>query len=176
MRKSPTRRTATRPPLPRPFKRLLVALDTSEQAQYAVDAAARLARQLRAEVVLISVFYVARTSNARIEFIAQDVRRHCIDNGQKLLKAAKSRMPNPESVQIVLREGDAATEIVRAASVYDIDLILMGTHAKGRIAKALLGSVASAVVQRAPCPVLTLAHPLRPLHESAAEPASALSG
>lgn len=38
------------------------------------------------------------------------------------------------------------------------DLIVLGTHGRGRIAEALLGSVAHGVTRKAPCPVLTVAH------------------
>ena len=37
-----------------------------------------------------------------------------------------------------------------------IDLIVMGTHGRGGVAHALMGSVAEKVVRTAPCPVLTI--------------------
>jgi hypothetical protein len=45
----------------------------------------------------------------------------------------------------------------------------MGTHARGRLARAVLGSVADAVTRAAPCPVLTVAHP-PPEKAAAGEP------
>lgn len=38
----------------------------------------------------------------------------------------------------------------------DIDLIVMGTHGRGFVAHAVMGSVAEKVVRAAPCPVLTV--------------------
>ena len=43
----------------------------------------------------------------------------------------------------------------RAAEVGS-DLIVLGTHGRGPVARALLGSVADHVVRHAPCPVVTL--------------------
>jgi hypothetical protein len=37
-----------------------------------------------------------------------------------------------------------------------IDLIVMGTHGRGGVAKAILGSVASRVLASARCPVMTI--------------------
>ena len=52
--------------------------------------------------------------------------------------------------------GIAAREVVAYASEHDVDLIVMGTHGRTGVSHALLGSVAEAVVRRAPCPVLTV--------------------
>jgi hypothetical protein len=37
--------------------------------------------------------------------------------------------------------------------------VVLGTHARGAVARAILGSTAEAVVRRAHCPVLTISHP-----------------
>lgn len=50
-------------------------------------------------------------------------------------------------------------EIIRFAQEKKIDLIVMGTHGRGVISHALMGSVAEKVVRKAPCPVLTIRHP-----------------
>ena len=52
------------------------------------------------------------------------------------------------------REGDAATEILAAASGSNTDLIVMGTHGRSGLARIVLGSVARNVLQHATCSVL----------------------
>jgi nucleotide-binding universal stress UspA family protein len=52
--------------------------------------------------------------------------------------------------------GRPAREIVSYASRHGIDLIVMGTHGRTGMSRALLGSVAEAVVRRAGCPVMTV--------------------
>ncbi|HEY7540983.1 MAG TPA: universal stress protein [Methylomirabilota bacterium] len=46
--------------------------------------------------------------------------------------------------------------IVRFAQTHRIDLIVMGTHGRSGVVKAILGSVASRVLASARCPVMTV--------------------
>ena len=55
--------------------------------------------------------------------------------------------------------GDPAGGIVRFAESENVDMIVMGTHGRSGISRLLMGSVAEAVVRRAPCPVLTYRQP-----------------
>lgn len=55
--------------------------------------------------------------------------------------------------------GLPAREIVELAKEEGVDLIVMGTHGRTGLGRLLMGSVAEAVVRRAPCPVLTFKEP-----------------
>ena len=46
--------------------------------------------------------------------------------------------------------------IIRFAQTHRIDLIVMGTHGRSGVVKAILGSVASRVLASARCPVMTV--------------------
>ncbi|MFP5213384.1 MAG: universal stress protein [Acidobacteriota bacterium] len=56
----------------------------------------------------------------------------------------------------VILRGDPASEIVNYIRREDIDLVVMGTHGRKGLDRALFGSVAEAVVREAPVPVLTV--------------------
>jgi nucleotide-binding universal stress UspA family protein len=58
-----------------------------------------------------------------------------------------------------VRDGTAYREIVALALDERADLIVIGTHGRGGMSRALLGSVADRVVRLAPCPVLTVREP-----------------
>jgi nucleotide-binding universal stress UspA family protein len=76
-------------------------------------------------------------------------------------------------VETALREGEAASEICKAAQMFAADLVAMGTHGRGAIGRMILGSVANAVVRKAACPVLTVAHGPPNASEPARETSSA---
>ena len=85
---------------------------------------------------------------------------------QSLAQKQLEEMPNlpgTEDLKVVreVRVGPAFLEILRYAKKSDIDLIVIGTHGRTGIKHMLLGSVAEKVVRKAPCPVLTVAHPER---------------
>lgn len=55
-----------------------------------------------------------------------------------------------------LVEGAPAAEIVKAALEWPADLVVIGSHGRGGLQRAILGSVAKAGMRRAPCPVLVV--------------------
>jgi nucleotide-binding universal stress UspA family protein len=63
------------------------------------------------------------------------------------------------SADRIIREGVADTEIIAAAKEWKADLIVLGSHNRGRFARLLLGSTAESVLRGAPCPVLVVTHP-----------------
>jgi nucleotide-binding universal stress UspA family protein len=56
----------------------------------------------------------------------------------------------------LLRSGPTAPEICNVATEVGADLVIMGTHGRGALGRALLGSTANAVVRSSPVPVLTV--------------------
>jgi hypothetical protein len=66
--------------------------------------------------------------------------------------------PLKTEVHVVVGQSVAVT-IARYALDGEFELIVMGTHGRGPVIHALMGSVAEKVVRTAPCPVLTIRHP-----------------
>ena len=78
-----------------------------------------------------------------------------LDQHHKLLHEALPTNPEIEFEQHYLR-GNVTDEIQRFARLRQIDLIVMGTHGRTGLAKALLGSVADSLTRNAPCKVETV--------------------
>ena len=72
-------------------------------------------------------------------------------------------MDEPECQDLVAStevvEGHPAAEILRKADELGVDLVVMGTHGKGLLAHAFLGSVAEKILRRLKIPVLTIPIP-----------------
>jgi universal stress protein A len=80
-----------------------------------------------------------------------------IADNQKALDTLAARRPADVRLgQTLLKTGDARDMIIQAAQELGVDLIVMGTHGRRGVSRALLGSVAETVVRTAPCPVLTI--------------------
>jgi nucleotide-binding universal stress UspA family protein len=62
-------------------------------------------------------------------------------------------------VEELTREGYPATVIEEAAEQLEADLIVIGSRGRSGLKHLLLGSIAERVVQKAPCPVLTVKSP-----------------
>ena len=76
---------------------------------------------------------------------------------------------------LCLLEGDVAQTIIDFTRNQRIDLIVLGTHGRGGLGKALMGSVAEKVFRQSPVPVLTLgpqSSPRDPRSQPAQHPGS----
>ena len=60
------------------------------------------------------------------------------------------------AIEAVLKSGDPRDVVVETAKELGCDLIVIGTHGRRGIARALLGSVAESVLRTAPVPVLAI--------------------
>ena len=77
-------------------------------------------------------------------------------SSERILKMLEDVKPADRSVAFThrLTMGDPAGEIIRLAEEEQADMIVLGTHGRTGMTRLLMGSVAEAVVRRAPCPVL----------------------
>ena len=128
------------------FERILVAVDESEQAQWALEAALNIARVLKAEITLV---HVAKDS-------LNQVQPDENEKSQRLLENLQARIPRSIKTGIDSRSGNVVAEIVDAAEENKAGLIVMGTHGRGLLPQLLLGSTTEGVARWAPCPVLTV--------------------
>lgn len=136
-------------------KILLVPIDFSPWAETALEYATMLAEKLGGTIYLINALGAAlpELSATLTEAMTKDLVR---ENHAALEALADARRPIAQFGTSIVKIGDARDCILEAAEELDADLIVMGTHGRRGISRALLGSVAEDVVRRAPCPVLTV--------------------
>jgi len=146
-------------------KQILVPTDLSEGAAYALDYACELARLLGAQVHLLNVITIPALGvpELGVALTASMIDQLVVDNQTALDQLARTRC-SASLGSVLVRTGDARDMINQTAKELGIDLIVMGTHGRRGITRALLGSVAETVVRSAPCAVLTVR--LRDLHDS----------
>ena len=77
----------------------------------------------------------------------------------ELLAAAKATVTARNAVAdvvVVAREGDPAEDLLEVARAADADLVIVGRRGKDFVARTLHGSVATRVIEHAPCDVLVV--------------------
>jgi universal stress protein A len=142
------------------IRKILHATDFSKASARALNEAVELAKQNRAELMIIHVMeptpYVAgdELGTAEIYTKLEDAaKRDAEASMSKLLKRLKQ---SKIKVQGSLLTGSAPDQIVNAAKSKKANMIVIGTHGRTGLSKLLMGSVAGKVISLATCPVLTV--------------------
>lgn len=149
------------------YSKILLTHDGSKLASNAIPHAISLAKTYNAEL------YVLEVIDAAVKIIPTDATLQAIVATKQLLedltkrekRAAKQVLKDIKDqlneagitrVIVIIEEGDARDEIVKAAKNHGCDLIVMATHGWTGVKRALLGSIADDVVRNASCPVLLI--------------------
>ena len=142
------------------MRRIVHPTDFSPASAPAFRKALELAKENRASLSILHVLptlpmlpdaYIAATA---YEEMLGAHRRQADQKMQKVVKRAQAA--GVKASGTVVDVGVAADQIVRFAKRQGADMIVMGTHGHGLLARVVLGSVAERVVSHASCPVLTV--------------------
>jgi nucleotide-binding universal stress UspA family protein len=133
------------------IRRILLGTDLSPASDGATDEALQLARDLRAELLVVSVIDpAARAAGPAIA--RMDQRRAARELAAQAIVVRGRR--SGVSVSFLIWEGEPGPAIVEAASSERVDLVVVGTRGRNRVERFMLGSVSDHVVRHATCPVL----------------------
>jgi len=142
----------TRPEIPpRPWDRIVVALDGSPRGEAILQDVVPLARRMKASVALIQSALPPVTMSG-----VGDVPGVRVDeNPLPYLERVRARLAS-EGVDatVAALEGRAGFQILRYAQESNASLLCMTTHGRSGLARIVLGSIADEVLRQAPCPVL----------------------
>jgi nucleotide-binding universal stress UspA family protein len=130
----------------KPPTRIMVPLDGTSIAERALDAATELSRSLRADLILMRVIQEANP-DSRMQ--AADAQQYV----QKIVDDVRAAVP-PMHVMSHLASGSPGSAIAQAAVDLRADLIAMSTRGRGGLARAVMGSTATATLERSIVPVL----------------------
>lgn len=136
------------------YDAVLVPTDGSEAVQPAIDHGLELASRIDATV---HALFVVETAISRAIPEAQwlPYEETLTEAGDRAVAAVEAQASerNIDTVTAV-RRGLAHEEIIKYAGSHDIDLVVMGTHGRSGIDRALLGSVTENVIRQTDVPVL----------------------
>jgi len=141
------------------FKRILVPVDGSKTSAKGMAVAIRMAKEGRARLMLLHVVeeyvaFMAPEAAAATDQVLAAMR----DGGKRTLKriAASARRAGARAEAEMVEDfgGRVADAIVAKAKKWKADVIVMGTHGRRGLNRALMGSDAELVVRWSPVPVL----------------------
>jgi nucleotide-binding universal stress UspA family protein len=147
------------------YKTILVPTDGSELFRSAISEAAKLAKELRANLVLFYTaphYHLSPVTEGGSALGRSDERAEAIQKSEaeakKVLAAAAS---NPDLVGLNVQQHFAVSDspyetILEAAQKFNANLIVMGSRRPGGLTGALLGSQTQKVLARANVPVLVI--------------------
>ena len=140
------------------IKRVLVPTDFSDSARHALTYGVSFAREFEAELLLVHVVenltvgYASDLFPVPMADVFEEISGYA---RSELAKLAAEGREKGVTVREIVAQGKPSAEIVRIAGEEAADVIVLGTHGKGMLDKALFGSTTERVIRKAPCPVLS---------------------
>ena len=140
---------------------ILVPVDFSEYADSVIEWAAHLAEEHGSRLLLLHAYHLpVEFQQVEGAYLPADFWNSVKDESKKQLAVYGEQLrARGLDVEELTREGYPATVIEEAAEQLEADLIVIGSRGRSGLKHLLLGSIAERVVQKAPCPVLTVKSP-----------------
>jgi nucleotide-binding universal stress UspA family protein len=143
-------------------KRIIVPLDGSDFSFRAAQYAINLARLTGGEILCIHAIadlpyieYMAPASGLTVPRYIQEVKKRT-DEWFSEVKSRAAKEGVKITAETIFSPPSVAESIINYASEHKGDLIVIGTRGRSGLKRLVLGSVASAVVAHASCPVLVV--------------------
>src|ERR687897_2546858 len=129
----------------------LLATDGSEDAELAATTAVGLARSTSSELHVVHIWRPVPSVHfdALIRREMEREAQEILDEQVKQIEGLGGTVAQPR-----LREGGAAEEIFAFEEEIGAGLLVLGSRGRGRMRRALMGSVSDSAVRNAHCPVL----------------------
>lgn len=136
---------------------IVCCVDDSDGARNAARVAGVLAGRLDARVVLLHV--AARTTAPGVSVAPRGQERLAESErqaGAAILADVARDAGLPDSTELRVEIGDAAGRARAVAAETEAVLLVVGSHGRGGVKRALLGSVSRSLAGNAPCPVVVV--------------------
>lgn len=137
-------------------KKILIAVDDSDISARAARVGTELARSVKAKIGFIHIFDPTTGPGTIWGVPANHLTELSERTAKDLLATFRKRNAQRSGVTEFLRSGKPAHQIIEVAKGWPADLIVMGSHGRGKIGGMILGSVSQEVLCHAPCPVMVV--------------------
>jgi universal stress protein A len=137
------------------YKRILLAVDLSEESDQLIDKTCEIAERNNAELSLIHVIEpLSFAYGGDVPMDLTTIQEQLDDHARAKLDAFAARLSHPTTNKFIV-SGHTESEIHRHCDEQDIDLVIVGSHGRHGLS-LLLGSTANGVLHGAHCDVLAI--------------------
>lgn len=135
------------------MKRIIVAIDGSEEAKKALQLATQLARRFESKLTITHAI-PKYDAEGELEPILEFGRLY-EDRARAMLDHTRTAVDLPsDQVETLLLRGPPAESIAQAAEPPDVGMVVIGSRGLGAVARVLMGSVSDRLVHICSKPVL----------------------
>lgn len=137
------------------MKKVLIALDNGKSAEQVAKHGFKMARQLQAEIAILSVTDTRHLMTAGGVSVRDIVDITKNEFGELHTEIIAKFSPDKQ-VENFIEEGNPFEKILESAANWQADLIVMGTHGRTGISHLLMGSIAEKVIRHSTIQVLII--------------------
>ena len=140
------------------MEKILVPTDFSLNANKALDFAVQIARQAKAEIILIHACDLIDTIFKDNQTMYKEHNQTICDKANENLSLLKKSIEDTEklSVHIKLYRGNVTDTILQASEEHHADLVIMGTLGETRLQKKIFGSITAGIIGKTNIPVMAI--------------------
>jgi len=150
------------------MKKVLIALDYDPTAQKVAEVGHSYAKSMNAEITILHVindpvFYYSKEYSPIMGFSGYlEAGRYQLETVEGIMAASQyfldmtKRHLGDETIHTLVKEGDFADEILKAAKKLKIDVIVLGSHSKKWLENVIMGSVTEKVLRQTKIPLLII--------------------
>jgi len=128
------------------YKKILYPIDLSETSVKIFPHVQTMAEKFGAEICLI---FIAKVH----EYYVEDEKEPGLSIKKKVKEYKDKNYPDIPDSNVVIKDGEAADEILSYIDSEGIDMVIMATRGRKALDKAIFGSVAASVARSASVPV-----------------------
>jgi len=139
------------------MNKIIVPVDFSQQSEYALKAAASLAVNHDAEILVVHMLELNRSLTSTPEIVDQEYTVFLIKAAEKRLSEFLDK-PYLKSVKVtpIIKHYKVFSELNEIAEEHGADIVVMGSHGSEGLKEIFVGSNAEKVVRHSDIPVLVI--------------------
>jgi len=140
------------------IKRILIAMDYHPTALKVAEVGFKMAKAMKAEVVLLHVVINMLTYSLtylEMDPLKLESLKDLKQASQDFLEKSKKHLGD-NMIQTIVKDGDFAVSILNTARELAVDIIVMGSHSTKWLEEVVMGRVTNEVLQKTKIPILII--------------------